>query len=289
MAARQHRACASIHRLPPGEHTPAFIHTTLTIGHDPGGAMSVSGDSFFLEQLRLQKDLEGASQLLAHWAEGLGWDLAAYHVNKDACDLPRAKNGSFIASLMGWPTECLVTWRVAGLGQHCPIAQRCGRAAAPFSWSCDSRDNAWFGGPLSAEQRRVLAHYGRYVSGGVAVPVVPTGGTLGYVSWCSRMREHDDLSSEQLATMHYLSHIFIRYVADMVPSELVTGSLLTARERQCLTLAALGKSEQEIALVLNRSRETVHFHIRNCMEKLAAANRTHAVAIACTRGHIRLS
>lgn len=246
-------------------------------------------DGHYLEQLQRQRGLEGASQLLARWAEELGWDLAAYHVAHDACDLPRAKDGSFIASLMGWPTDCLATWHDSGLGQHCPIAQRCGRAAAPFAWSCDVRDSEWFGKPLSVEQRRVLEHYGRYINSGFAVPVQQSGGTLGYVSWCSRSRARGDRSTERLATMHFLSHVFIQHVADMMPSELVTGSLLTAREKQCLTLAALGKSEQEIASVLNRSRETVHFHIRNCMSKLGAANRTHAVALACTRGIIKLA
>ncbi|HEX6571745.1 MAG TPA: autoinducer binding domain-containing protein [Steroidobacteraceae bacterium] len=251
--------------------------------------MSVSGDGYYVDQLREQPDLEGASQLLARWAEDLGWDLAAYHVSLDARDLPRAKDGSFIAALMGWPTDCLVRWREAGLGAHCPVAQRCGRATAPFAWSCDARDSEWFGSPLTRDQRRVLEHYGRYISSGIAVPVQQAGGTLGYVSWCSRSRERGDCSAENLATMHFLSHVFIRQVADMVPSELVTGSLLTAREKQCLTLAALGKNEHEIASVLNRSRETVHFHIRNCMWKLGAANRTHAVALACTRGIIRLN
>jgi DNA-binding CsgD family transcriptional regulator len=251
--------------------------------------MSVSGDSRYLEQLQTQDDLEGASQLLARWADDLGWDLAAYHVNLDARDLPRAKDGSFIAALMGWPTDCLVRWREAGFGEHCPVAQRCGRAAAPFSWSCDVRDSDWFGKPFSGEQRRVLDHYGRYISSGIAIPVQQSGGTLGYVSWCSRTRERDDCSADNVATMHFLSHVFIRHVTDMVSSELITGSLLTAREKQCLTLAALGKSEQEIAAVLNRSRETVHFHIRNCLMKLRASNRTHAVALACTRGIIRLN
>jgi DNA-binding CsgD family transcriptional regulator len=251
--------------------------------------MGMTADSYYLEQLQEQQDLEGASQLLARWAEDLGWDLAAYHVNLDARDLPRAKDGSYIASLMGWPTECLVRWREAGFGEHCPVAQRCGRAAAPFSWSCDVRDTEWFGKPLTLEQRRVLAHYGRYISSGIAIPVQQAGGTLGYVSWCSRSRDRAECSDEHVASMHFLSHVFIRHVADLVPTEFVTGSLLTAREKQCLTLAALGKNEQEIALVLTRSRETVHFHIRNCMAKLGAANRTHAVALACTRGIIRLS
>src|SRR5512134_2313587 len=111
--------------------------------------MGVTGDSLYVQQVRGEHDLDGASQLLGRWAQDLGWDLAAYHVNLDARDLPRAKDGSFIASLMGWPTECLVQWREDGLGEHCPVAQRCGRAAAPFSWSCDVRDSEWFGKPLS--------------------------------------------------------------------------------------------------------------------------------------------
>ena len=55
--------------------------------------MSVTGDNYYLEQLHREDDLEGASQLLANWAEDLGWDLAAYHVSLAARDLPRAKDG----------------------------------------------------------------------------------------------------------------------------------------------------------------------------------------------------
>ena len=92
----------------------------------------------------------------------------------------------------------------------------------------------------------MLNHYGRYISSGIAIPVQQAGGTLGYVSWCSRTRERGDCSADNVATMHFLSHVFIRHVTDMVPSELVTGSLLTAREKQCLTLAALGIPDEEL-------------------------------------------
>ena len=41
-------------------------------------------------------------------------------------------------------------------------------------------------------------------------------------------------------------------------------------------------------MLIHRSRDTVHFHLRNAAMKLDAGNRTHAVAIACTRGLISL-
>jgi len=63
---------------------------------------------------------------------------------------------------------------------------------------------------------------------------------------------------------------------------------LTEREIECLTGAARGKSEEAIALQLNRSHDTVHFHLQNAARKLEANNRTHAVAIACSRGLISL-
>ena len=40
--------------------------------------------------------------------------------------------------------------------------------------------------------------------------------------------------------------------------------------------------------IVSRSRDTVHFHLQNAIRKLDANNRTHAVAIACSRGLITL-
>jgi hypothetical protein len=118
----------------------------------------------FHNEIRRQTTLDGASQVLMECAESLGWDLAAFHIDKDATELPRANNGEFIAVMMGWPKECLVGWRKAGLGHQCPIAQRCGTTVDPFYWSCDASDSHWFGSELRPEHRRVLDHYGRYVT-----------------------------------------------------------------------------------------------------------------------------
>ena len=63
---------------------------------------------------------------------------------------------------------------------------------------------------------------------------------------------------------------------------------LTLRELECLAWAARGKTDEDIGQILGRSRETVHFHLGKALRKLGASNRTHAVAIACSLGLIRL-
>ena len=53
---------------------------------------------------------------------------------------------------------------------------------------------------------------------------------------------------------------------------------LTARERDCLTFVAEGKSDWEISVILGVSEATARFHVDNARAKLGAVNRAHAVA-----------
>jgi LuxR family quorum sensing-dependent transcriptional regulator len=55
---------------------------------------------------------------------------------------------------------------------------------------------------------------------------------------------------------------------------------LTGREREVLVLLAQGLQLDEIASRLGIGTETVRTHVRKASERLGAANRTHAVAIA---------
>jgi DNA-binding NarL/FixJ family response regulator len=61
---------------------------------------------------------------------------------------------------------------------------------------------------------------------------------------------------------------------------------LTARERDVLELLAGGMRHEQIAERLGIGLETVRRHVRNASERLGAANRTQAVAIAVRRGLI---
>ena len=63
----------------------------------------------------------------------------------------------------------------------------------------------------------------------------------------------------------------------------VDGVHLTGREREVLSLLAEGLQLEEIAERLGIGTETVRTHVRKAGERLGAANRTHAVAIAIRR------
>ena len=62
--------------------------------------------------------------------------------------------------------------------------------------------------------------------------------------------------------------------------------VLSVRERECLMLAAIGKTADGIAGVLGISFFTVTEHLKDARQKLGAANIPHAVALAISRGYL---
>jgi len=250
--------------------------------------MSISGDVYFHQQMQRQTDVASAALLLAQCAESLGWNLAAFHADIHQATLPRAGDGEFIGTAMGWQAKTVNEWVKLGLARACPIGRHCADATEPFLWDCELDNAAWQGRALPPEQRAVLSLYNNDVCGGVTVPVRRAGKT-GYVSWCTRERSR--LQSHYrttLSSVHLISHTFMRQLDCLiVPGQGDAKGPLTRRELECLTWAARGKTTSEIADVLHRSAETVEFHLSNAMSKLDARNRAHAVAIACVRGIIR--
>lgn len=67
-----------------------------------------------------------------------------------------------------------------------------------------------------------------------------------------------------------------------------TEDTLTPREVEVLCLVAGGNTNKEIAAQLLLAEETVKSHLRSILAKLAANDRTHAVAIGLKRGIIDL-
>jgi len=66
----------------------------------------------------------------------------------------------------------------------------------------------------------------------------------------------------------------------------VAESPLTRRETEVLRMIADGRGNNEIALALSIGLGTVKGHIRDILEKLAAADRTQAAVVALRRGLI---
>lgn len=68
--------------------------------------------------------------------------------------------------------------------------------------------------------------------------------------------------------------------------EAVSTGPLTSREQEVLLWAAQGKTSEDTAGILSISRDTVESHIKSCIAKLDAANKTQAVVKAIFHGYI---
>lgn len=251
-------------------------------------------DLQFRAQLRSQSGLADACKLLAAHGGQLGWERMAFQPDLEQTRLPRDENGENAVVAMGWPADYVRRWEDAQRLLTCPLARRSARSMESFMWDCDPDGEAWRGDELTEAQRATLETYREYVDAAVTVPVHRPGGKTGYVSWFGRnrgwvKRRHRELYRE----LHLISHAFIAHTDALESAERrrrarVGARTLSARELECLSWAALGKTDEDIARILGRSRDTVHFHLSNTLRKLNAANRTNAVAIACSLGLVRL-
>ena len=90
----------------------------------------------------------------------------------------------------------------------------------------------------------------------------------------------------QLASIFHL--IFMRSVIEKGIPPLQQGSPLSARERQCLQLAARGMVGPEIGHKLEITERTVNFHFSNIISKLGVLNRHEAIAMGVAHGLIQV-
>jgi DNA-binding NarL/FixJ family response regulator len=72
-------------------------------------------------------------------------------------------------------------------------------------------------------------------------------------------------------------------------SEFFPQVALTMRETEVLELVSQGLGNKEIADRLGTASGTVKMHVQNILDKLGAADRTHAVTMAIRRGILRLN
>jgi len=85
----------------------------------------------------------------------------------------------------------------------------------------------------------------------------------------------------------YFQEILRRSVLEQGTISVARNAPLSARQRQCLEMAARGLTNDDIAFKLNISPRTAQFHFDSIRAKLNAANRQEAVAKAIKSGVIR--
>jgi DNA-binding CsgD family transcriptional regulator len=205
----------------------------------------------------------------------------------------RDASGAVLATeVFGW-TEADKWWRTPHMAFASPLPIACRFEAEPF-WA--NRDGIRTRGRNRWVERIDLADFESrtFARAALVVPIHLPFSRIGGVSFIPLDSERTDLSREYEAYSDVLGLAARTFVASyrrvMVrPERIPVGSmLLSKREVACLRWAAVGKTDDEIATIISRSRATVRFHVKNAAVKLGAVNRSQAVFKAAQLGYIGL-
>ncbi len=242
------------------------------------------------EQLDQANDLIAAAASLKEIGRCIRMPHPAVIDDYSANRLLTIEDGRALTSVLGWEPEITEQWLRQKLHLVSPIGAVCRMSTRPFVWDAqtvteavmDEKSRAPIQWPLTPAQG---------FFGGITVPIHMPRGRTGSVSWYSRdasvdvaaaFADHRDVL--RLAAYRFMDLVYsIRVGTESVQA---TPTHLSERELECLTWAALGRTDTEIGSVIHRSPTTARFHIDNAVRKLGARNRTQAVAIAARRGLI---
>lgn len=164
-----------------------------------------------------------------------------------------------------------------------PVLLRAERTPIPFFWDAVFRAE-----PITKSQRRVLAEAaGLGLAHGYTAPL--------HLSWlpgalrasCSVVPDDSRIDPRSFPMVDALAtYLYASLFRARAPWCMALPCHLTQRERECLTLAALGKTDWEIGHVLRLSEATVHTHVEQAKRRLGVATRMQAVVRALMCGAI---
>lgn len=207
----------------------------------------------------------GLDQRLRALAQGHGFYSGLYlHIGHVLCDAERVlATGRLVAS-------SAVALRQYGAALAASsVARRAATAHRPFAWS--------------SVEERFPGLVGRHI--GLSIPVQDHAAGPGVVTLVGQDYHRARALAADAAGVLAVAATDLHQsaLAGMRPAA-IANSALTAREIECLRSAATGQTVAETAEGLGIASRTVEFHLKNVTEKLGAANKVHAVAIAVSHG-----
>jgi DNA-binding CsgD family transcriptional regulator len=164
-----------------------------------------------------------------------------------------------------------------------PVIRFGAQATAPFDWDTLNREDP---AVQNFFADAVSHHVGR---NGLSIPVRNRKNTHSLVSFSSDLpkQEWEKYKLSNMTNLQQLSALIDS--AESIDRKKLqkTPVQLSVREEQCLSLAARGKTQQEVAEILDLSLGSVKTHLDTARRKLHCKNLTHAVGVAVAAGVIR--
>lgn len=216
--------------------------------------------------------------------------VAATHNIASSRPMTDAEGNVLAATVFGFIDREEAWWLTPNLALISPLTALCRFESDPF-W-CNA-DGAWTHYGMRSIQGIDLGDFERraLTRSALVVPVHLPFGQVGAVSFLPMEAGTEDLSDVFHAFADILGIYARQFIASYVHVErsscpLKLSPTLTRREVECLHWASLGKTNEEIAIILGLARSTVRFHIRNASEKLDSVNRDQTVYRAAQLGYL---
>lgn len=199
--------------------------------------------------------------------------------------------GTPLSILLKAPNDILEPWWLsAAIWRKSPFALACRYESEPF-WA---DINGLYGQHRNPFLEAITFRKFRYRAAMKAAIIVPVHLPFGQIGMALFGSPSRDWISRNFASMSEpLSALGRQFITDFVSvsrKQLLfpMACRLTTREIECLRWAAMGKTDQETAVILTLSHATIRFHINNAARRLDAVNRSQAILKAAHLGYLSL-
>lgn len=235
----------------------------------------------FIEQCQTGAPVDVLAQAFQRCTEALGFRHFACCSHVDPLKPPRRA-----VMLHSYPKEWAQLFSELELFDIDPVFLQASRSLVPFFW-----DTQAFQDELSPPQQEMFHEARRYgLTRGYTIPIHSVDAPRDFRASCSVVPDSESI--EQSAYLAVQLMTFYLYDAaskdaqekDPPPVQ----QPLSRRERQCLELAAQGKSDWVSSRILGLSERTVHNHVENAKRRLQVATRMQAVMHALAGQQISL-
>ncbi|RWP97601.1 autoinducer binding domain-containing protein [Mesorhizobium sp.] len=183
--------------------------------------------------------------------------------------------------MWNYPAEWQERYSRMGYAKIDPLIKKGRKEAGPFRWSEVYTDES-----ITEDGRRVLDEAATFgLRSGVTVPLHGPDDSFRFMSFAQSSDcelQNRAITYLQMAALRF--HLMVTKFDTTTASERVHN--LSPREIQCIDLVSQGKSSWEIGIILEISRYTVDFHLKNVMRKLDSTSRTLAAVKASKLGII---
>lgn len=197
------------------------------------------------------------------------------------------------ADVFGWVEDGRRWWEDHRLALYSPLPRACRYESEPFWVNSEGFHGFWRNSYLDEIDLRDFSKRS-LCRAAIVVPVHLPFGQISANSFIPFDLECDDLSETFAEHGALLGQVMRRFIAGYVQSmrtkrRIPTNCLLSKREVECLRWAAIGKTDVEISIILDRSHATIRYHIHRAGEKLNAVNRAQAIFKAGQLGYLGAS